>query len=138
MKVKATAAVAILVLTTTSCNTASDSGVNSGGYEAKSVRITDLEVSKDADQRLRAEALKDIRVEVSAGHVTLRGQVQGEDQKQLAESVVRSTPGVTGVTNKIEIAVAKESSTVVHESAAEKNRNVNTNKPGGPARKRSP
>jgi osmotically-inducible protein OsmY len=45
----------------------------------------------------------DIRVETTAGIVTLRGQVIREAQSRLAERIVRSIKQVRGVVNKISI-----------------------------------
>jgi osmotically-inducible protein OsmY len=67
---------------------------------------TDADIAEAAVQALAREAvvpMEDVKVTVSHGEVTLRGQVEWEHQKHDAERAVRRLVGVRGVTNLIRI-----------------------------------
>ena len=56
-------------------------------------------ITKDSSLSTSAH---NVKVMVSAGAVTLRGPVKSDDEKSRVESIVRSVPGVTQVTNELE------------------------------------
>jgi len=70
---------------------------------------SDASITESVDNRLEADlslAAYDLEVETRDGIVTLEGTVPGEAQRMAAERVARSTAGVQGVTNEIEVAGA--------------------------------
>jgi osmotically-inducible protein OsmY len=67
---------------------------------------TDAELAEEAIQALERDAvvaIKDVKVTVSHGEVTLRGQVDWEHQKHDAERAIRRLPGVRRVINLLTI-----------------------------------
>lgn len=67
---------------------------------------SDSSITESVDNRLEADrdlAAYDLEVETRDGIVTLEGTVPGETQRMAAERVARSTAGVQGVSNQIEI-----------------------------------
>ena len=67
---------------------------------------TDSEIARDVAEALENHILipsSKIKVTVRDGWVTLEGEVRWQFQKKLAESAVRETDGVTGMTNNIVI-----------------------------------
>lgn len=92
----------------------------------------DLEISDSAERRLRVQGLEGVDLKVSDGQVTLRGQVDSEAQKEMAEATVRNTPGVMGVSNQI--IVQNKPINTNKPGGPQKNGNPNVNKPGGPSK----
>ena len=67
-------------------------------------RVSDATISESVSKRLDAEpALADIRVETENGMVTIDGRVSGQEQRDEAERIARSTAGVKAVANLIEV-----------------------------------
>jgi osmotically-inducible protein OsmY len=69
-------------------------------------RVSDATISESVSKRLDAEptlAASDIRVATENGMVTIDGRVAGQDQRDEAERIARSTAGVKSVANLIEI-----------------------------------
>jgi osmotically-inducible protein OsmY len=67
---------------------------------------TDAELAAEAHEALERDAvvpMQDVKITVSHGEVTLRGQVDWEHQKHDAERAVRRLPGVRAVTNLLTI-----------------------------------
>lgn len=56
-------------------------------------------ITKDSSLSMSAH---NVKVMVKAGAVTLRGPVKSDDEKSRVESIVRSVPGVSQVTNELE------------------------------------
>jgi osmotically-inducible protein OsmY len=67
---------------------------------------TDADIAEAAVRALESDAmipLDRVRVTVSKGWVTLKGEVEWEFQKRDAERVIRRLPGIRGVTNVISV-----------------------------------
>ena len=67
---------------------------------------TDPEIARDVVQKLENHILipsDKIKVTVRDGWVTLEGEVRWQFQRKLAESAVRGTDGVAGISNTITI-----------------------------------
>jgi osmotically-inducible protein OsmY len=67
---------------------------------------TDPEIAHDALHELESHVSipsEDIKVTVQNGWVTLEGTVDGQYQRELAESTIKKLKGVLGVTNNIEV-----------------------------------
>jgi len=74
---------------------------------------TDPEIAEAATRALEWDAnvpLDKVKVTVSKGWVTLRGEVDWEYQKRAAERAVRNLAGVRGVTNLITVAPREQPS----------------------------
>jgi hypothetical protein len=68
--------------------------------------ISDDSLTESVSERLRAErdlAPFDLDVEADEGVVTLEGTVESDSQRMAAERIARSTAGVRGVSNEIEL-----------------------------------
>jgi len=81
----------------------------------------DTQISEDAKRSLDGKGLRDVQIQTENGEVTLSGVVESPDEKTLAEESVKTVPGVVKVKNNISVVEER-----MHE------RNINTNKPGGP------
>jgi osmotically-inducible protein OsmY len=70
--------------------------------------VTDRRIEQAAREsyNYRTVLKENIQIQVRDGQVTLTGTTTDPDHKTLAEETVRNLPGVTGVTNRIEIAPA--------------------------------
>jgi hypothetical protein len=69
-------------------------------------RVSDATISESVSKRLDADpnlAASDIRVETENGMVTIDGRVSGQEQRDEAERIARSTAGVKAVANMIEV-----------------------------------
>ena len=69
-------------------------------------RVSDATISESVSKRLDEEpklAAADIRVETENGMVTIDGRVAGQEQRDEAERIARSTAGVKAVANLIEV-----------------------------------
>jgi len=72
----------------------------------KANELTDVGIAEAAARALELDSLvpeESIKVSVSGGWVTLRGEVDGEYQRREAERVVRNLVGVKGVSNLITV-----------------------------------
>jgi len=70
----------------------------------KANELTDVGIAEAAARALELDSLvpeESVKVSVSGGWVTLRGEVDGQYQRREAERVVRNLVGVKGVTNLI-------------------------------------
>ncbi|HAW94158.1 MULTISPECIES: BON domain-containing protein [unclassified Arsukibacterium] len=66
----------------------------------------DLNITTAVSTALRSEQRLNnlnIQVETDKGDVRLHGEVATEEQRQLAESIARGTPGVHAVNNDLEV-----------------------------------
>jgi len=81
---------------------------------------TDVELVTDVNTNLYGNGLKDVQVRAVNGEVILCGYVDSAIQKQRAEEIARTTPGVIRVNNYVTVG---------------KRPPVNANKPGGPREK---
>jgi osmotically-inducible protein OsmY len=71
-----------------------------------SAERTDLDIAREATRALEADAAlssQDVKVTVSKGIVTLRGEVEWQYQRTDAERVVRRLAGVRGVANHLTV-----------------------------------
>jgi osmotically-inducible protein OsmY len=71
-----------------------------------SAERSDLDIARAATRALESDALlssEDVKVTVSKGVITLRGEVEWQHQKADAERLVRRIDGVRGVTNHIAV-----------------------------------
>ena len=69
-------------------------------------RVSDATISESVSKRLDEApklAAADIRVETENGMVTIDGRVAGQEQRDEAERIARSTAGVKAVANLIEV-----------------------------------
>jgi BON domain-containing protein len=101
----------------------SPSPPTSGSNSNMRQRTSDLDISENAQRHLQDRGLEDVNLEVTDGEVTLKGQVETEEQKEMAEVTVRNTPGVVSVNNEITV---------------QRKPPVNGNKPGGPRKTSRP
>ena len=66
--------------------------------------ISDEELTAEVERLLRSSGhggLREVRVSVSQGHVTLDGRVRSYFLKQVAHATVRATDGIKSVTNDL-------------------------------------
>jgi osmotically-inducible protein OsmY len=77
---------------------------------------SDRPLAQQIGQELNAEPstaglVSNLKIEVSDGKATLRGNVNSEDEKTQVESAIKKVSGVTSVDNQLQVGAASQSET---------------------------
>lgn len=102
-----------LVLSACAANTPEAEAPKAARVETPSVLVQNKQVTREDDaiasdvrKVIRAEPLLkglDIQVEANDGEITLTGKVPTPDERQRAEGLARTVPGVKDVNSRIEL-----------------------------------